>query len=107
MLPKELDSLLAWIACIADAQPVESYAAYLRSAGLEVEKTEPRNDALTEMVHQIRRKLLGVEIMVGLKQMNLPGIDFRAATELAKKALEAITLEQIGYAIVCAIKPWP
>jgi len=107
VLPQELDSLLAWIACIADAQSVESYAEYLRSAGLEIEKIELHNEALTEMVQQIRMKLLGVEFMVGLKKLHLPGIDFRAATELAKKALQAIRLELIGYAIVGATKPRP
>jgi hypothetical protein len=45
--------------------------------------------------------------MVGLKKLDLPGIDFRTATELAKKALEAIKLGQIGYAIVSASKPSP
>jgi arsenite methyltransferase len=107
MLPKELDSLLAWIACIADAQSVESYAEYLRSAGFEVENIEPHDDALTEMVQQIRMKLLSAEIMVGLKKLALPGIDFHAASELAKNTLEAIRLEQIGYAIVSAAKSRP
>jgi ubiquinone/menaquinone biosynthesis C-methylase UbiE len=107
VLPQELDSLLAWIACIADAQSVESYAEYLRSAGLEIEKIELHNEALTEMVHQIRMKLLGAEVMVGLKKLNLPGIGFRAATELANKVLKAIRLELIGYAIVGATKPRP
>src|SRR5580700_10126486 len=31
-LPPELTGLLAWVACIADARPVEEYAAYLRGA---------------------------------------------------------------------------
>ena len=34
VLPKELDGLLAWIACIADAQPVEGYVGYLSGAPL-------------------------------------------------------------------------
>lgn len=36
-LPKELDGLLAWIACIANAQPFDGYVKYLRSATLGVE----------------------------------------------------------------------
>ena len=102
VLPKELDSLLAWIACIADAQSVDSYAEYLRSAGFEVENIELHDEALTEMVQQIRMKLLTAEIMVGLKKLALPGIDFRVAREMAKNVLAAIRLEQIGYAIVSA-----
>jgi arsenite methyltransferase len=107
VLPKELDSLLSWIACIADAQSVESYSEYLCFAGLEVEKIELHNEALTEMVQQIRMKLLSAEIMVGLKKLELPRIDFRTATELAKNALQAIRLDQIGYAIVTAAKSRP
>jgi hypothetical protein len=33
--PKELDGLLAWVACIADAQPIESYVS-LRHAGVHI-----------------------------------------------------------------------
>jgi len=32
-LPPELDTLLAWVACIADARPVEEYERYLEAAG--------------------------------------------------------------------------
>jgi len=106
-LPKELDSLLAWIACIADAQSVESYAEYLRAAGLEMEQVELHNEALTEMVQQIRMKLLGAEIMVGLNKLRLPGLDFSTAKQLAKSALDAIQNRQLGYIIITASKPLP
>lgn len=33
ILPKDLDGLLAWVACIGDAQTVEGYVAYLQDAG--------------------------------------------------------------------------
>jgi len=105
VLPKELDGLLAWIACIADAQPVENYAAHLNSAGLVVQQAEPHHDALTEMVHNIRKKLLGAEIMVGLRKLDLPGVDFPAAKQMAMSALTAIQRGQLGYAILCAVKP--
>jgi len=104
LLPKELDSVLAWIACIADAQSVESYAACLRGADLEVENVELHDDALTEMVQQIRTKLLGAEIMVALKKLNLPGVDFNPAKQMAKSALAAIRQGQLGYAIITASK---
>jgi arsenite methyltransferase len=32
ILPKDLDGLLAWIACIGDAQTLDGYVAYLRDA---------------------------------------------------------------------------
>lgn len=103
-LPKELDGLLAWVACIADAQPIESYVAYLNGAGLRVNRTEAHDNALTEMVNQVRMKLLGVEIMTGLKKLELPDIDLAAAKTMAQSALEAIKQRKLGYAIICGVK---
>lgn len=104
VLPKELDGLLAWIACIADAQPVETYVQYLRAAGFRGEATELHDEALLEMVNQIRMKLLGAEIMVGLKKLDLPGVDLTAAKQTAQAALAAIREGSLGYAIICAAK---
>jgi len=75
VLPEELDGLLAWIACIGDAQTVESYTHFLQDAGFFVEGIKQQNDALEEMVNQIRIKLLGAEIMTGLNKLRLPGLD--------------------------------
>jgi arsenite methyltransferase len=98
-LPPNLNDLLAWIACIADAQPVEGYAAYLRAAGLTITHIEPHDDALLEMVNQVRLRLLGAEIAVGLKKIELPGVDFSAAKRMAQSALDAVRGSSLGYAI--------
>lgn len=104
-LPKEMDGLLAWIACIADAQPVEKYAGYLSGAGLCVRTTEPHDEALLEMVNQVRMKLLGAEIMVGLRKLVLPeGVDLAEAKQMAQSAMAAVQRGALGYAIVCASK---
>ena len=103
-LPKELDSLLAWITCIADAQPVETYADCLRSADFELEKVELHDQALTEMVQQIGMKLLSAEVLVGLKKLALPNVDFTSAKQMAQSALSAIQQGQLGYAVLIAVK---
>jgi hypothetical protein len=103
-LPKELDGLLAWIACIADAQPVENYADCLRSAGFELERVELHDEALTEMVQRIGMKLLSAEVLVGLKKLVLSGVDFTSAKQMAKCALTAIQKGQLGYAVLIAAK---
>ena len=64
-LPKELDGLLARIACIADAQPIEGYQGYLRAAGLNVNYLEKHDEALGGMIQKARGKLLGAEILTG------------------------------------------
>jgi arsenite methyltransferase len=104
VLPKELDSLLAWIACITDAQPVDTYANYLRSASFELDKVELHDEALTEMVQEIRLKLLSAEVLVGLKKLALPNVDFTSAKQMAQSTLSAIQRGQLGYAVLIALK---
>jgi ubiquinone/menaquinone biosynthesis C-methylase UbiE len=105
VLPEELGGLLAWAACIADARPVDTYVRYLCDAGFRVERVEPHDEALLEMVNQVRTKLLGAEIMVGLKKVELPGIDFAAGKEMARSALSAVREGSLGYAIIHAGEP--
>jgi arsenite methyltransferase len=105
VLPPDLDGLLAWIACIGDAQTVEDYTAYFRYAGFSVDQVEPHHQALQEMVDHIRRKLLGAEIMTGLNKLQLPGIDLGAAKRMASSAAEAIKQGHLGYVLICATKP--
>ncbi|HVH87797.1 MAG TPA: methyltransferase domain-containing protein [Terriglobales bacterium] len=104
-LPKELAGLLAWIACIADAQPVGRYVDWLLGAGLTAQATESHDDVLIEMVRQIQAKLLATEIMTGLKKIDLPGLDLASAKQMARAALSAIQQGQLGYAIITARKP--
>jgi arsenite methyltransferase len=104
-VPEELQSLLAWIACIADAQPVSAYTRYLMDAGLTVDLVEAHDEVLHEMVQQIRGKLLGTELLVRLKKLALPAtLDFEQAKTLAKAATAAIQMNKFGYVVIVANK---
>ena len=103
-LPKELDGLLAWVSCVADAQPIEHYIHYLRSAGLAVQATELQDEALLEMVRQVQGRLLAADVMAGLNKIELPGFNLTEAKHLVKAALAAIQSGQLGYAIITAEK---
>jgi len=104
-IPAELQGLLAWIACIADAQPLEEYVRYLTDVGLTVQLVEQHNDALTDMVRDIQAKLLGTELLVKLNKITLPGeIDVEQAKTMAKAAATAIQARRFGYAVVTATK---
>ena len=105
VLPEELSGLLAWVACIADAQPVDNYVQYLCEAGFRIERVEPHDEALLELVNQVRTKLLSAEILVGLKKLELPGVDFTAAKEMARSVLCAVREGSLGYAMLHAGKP--
>jgi len=103
--PRDLEGLLAWIACIADAQPLESYLECFRAAGLLPQTTESHDEALIEMARQVQAKLLGVEIMGGLKKIDLPGLNLATAKQMANAALTAVQQGQLGYAVITAEKP--
>jgi arsenite methyltransferase len=104
-LAEQLRDLLAWIVCIADAQPVEAYIECLRSARLALNEVEPHHEALIAMADQIRLKLLSAEILVGLKKLTLAGVNFARAKELLKVAREAIHDGRLGYTIIIASTP--
>jgi len=98
----ELEGLLAWIACIGDALPVQEYASIFTHAGLSVEETEMHDDALGEMVRNVQSRLLGVEIASGLGKLHIPGLDLGAAKQFASAAGEAIRGGKLGYTILIA-----
>ena len=105
VLTKELNGLLAHIACIADAQPIEGYKSFLTGAGFDVTVVEDHDDALHEMVQQIRGKLLAAEIMIRLRKLDLPPADLVRGKQMAKHASEAIRRGQFGYALICGLRP--
>jgi arsenite methyltransferase len=103
-LPGELNGLLAWIACLGDAQPVEQYAEYLRNAGLMVEEIENHDEALREMVRDIRAKLLAAELLVKLKKLDLPDADLEEAHLVARAAFKAVENGRLGYSLILGKK---
>src|SRR5258708_6902009 len=103
-VPAELQGLLAWIACIADALPLAKYVRILADAGLAVTLTEAHDEALAQLVRDVRAKLMGAELLVRLKQIELPG-DFEQARALARAAARAIDAGTFGDALLGASKP--
>lgn len=101
-LPAELDGLLAWIACIADARPVDEYRNCLAEAGFEVTQVESHNGALADMARDVQARLLGAELMVKLRKLDLPGMEFDEARKMARAAMTAIQQGSLGYCLIVA-----
>jgi hypothetical protein len=93
-----------WVACIADARPVDEYVACLQRAGLAIDAVEPHDEALAAMVRDIRAKVLGAEVLVKLKTLDLPGVDFEAANVMVRSAADAVRVGTLGYALIVATK---
>lgn len=101
----ELEGLLAWIACIGDAQPLDSYAAWFRRAGLAVETTEVHDECLAQMVNSVRSKLLMADVLKGLGKLSVPGLDTEQANRFARAASAAVAARKLGYGVLVAVKP--
>ncbi len=99
-LPPELEGVLAWIACIADARPAAEYVSYLQEAGFTAVSVEPHDEALAQMVREIQGRLLSAELMVKLKKLELPGADFEHAKRLARAAADAVRSGLLGYSVI-------
>lgn len=103
-LPRDLEGLLAWIACIADARPAGEYISYLQGAGFSGVLVEGHDAALAQLVRDIQGRLLASELMAKLNQQLLPGVDFEQAKLLARSAAEAVRSGLLGYSLITARK---
>ncbi len=103
-LPGELQSLLARVACVAGAGTPEEYVATLRRAGFEDFTVEDQRNALLEMVNDVRRKLLGAELAIGLGKLDLGDLDLTEGKYLARRAVKLIEGGVVGYTLITARK---
>ena len=96
LLPDELRTLQAWVACIAAARPADQIAALLESEAFSVESIEHHDDALLELLGRIESRLR-VVAMSGAAAGALDG-----APALVELAREAVTSGTLGYASLVA-----
>jgi arsenite methyltransferase len=104
-LPKELTGVLAWVACVADAQPAAGYEGLLRAEGLTVDVIERHDGALRELVDRIRVRLLGAQLLIAVRRNDPPDLDLSRARDLLRSATAAISEGRLGYALLAATKP--
>ncbi|MEO7836497.1 MAG: methyltransferase domain-containing protein [Acidimicrobiales bacterium] len=100
-LHAELKTLAGWVACLADARPLEEYAELLAAAGLRVTLTESHDAALAKMIDQIDARLTAFRITAAPA---LAGVDFDVARQRTALAAEAVRDGIAGYALLVAEK---
>lgn len=103
-LPPEFAGIAGWVACLADARPLEEYAAILRVAGLETLTMERHDEALATMVDQIHARLTALRLVTGTSPA-LQGVDFGRALDLTAQAARAVAQGHIGYGLLVAHRP--
>jgi len=103
-LPEDIQSLLGWVACLAGAGSPELYVSILKDAGFTKFIIEDKRDSLLEMVNSVRRRLLGIELAIGMRKLELGDLDLARAKSLAQHAQKLIESGVIGYTLFKANK---
>ena len=103
-LPDDVQSLLAWGACVAGASTAREYENILQAAGFTGFEVEDRRDVLLDMVADVRRRLLGVELAAGLGKLDLGDLDLDEGKRLARRVVDLIEDGVVGYTLVTAWK---
>ncbi|MBC3193925.1 class I SAM-dependent methyltransferase [Pseudonocardia sp. C8] len=103
-LPTELTGLAGWVACIADARPLDDYIAILDTAGLRTTDTQSHDEALRSMIDMMEARLKLLR-MTAPDQLVAAGIDVNAVLHYTRLAADAAATGTLGYALITAEKP--
>lgn len=101
-LPPALRTLDGWIACLADARPLEELLALVRGAGLVVDVVERHDEALAELLARVDGRLRVARL--ALVQGEDPALVNRGF-ELLEAARESLVRGILGYAVIVARRP--
>ncbi len=101
-LDAELASVAGWVACLADARPLNEYCQHLQEVGLEVNRTESHDQALAGMIDTIDARLTAYRL-AGAPA--LAGIDLDSVRRKVAVAARAVTDGVAGYSLIVASKP--
>ena len=101
-LDDELKTLGAWVACLADARPLDEYVEILGAAGLHTTLTEHHDEGLARMIQQIDARLVAFKMV---KVPALEAIDFDQARHRVALAGQAVREGIAGYKLLVAEKP--
>jgi arsenite methyltransferase len=103
-LPDQLTTLAAWVACIADARPINQYVDILAGAGLVTGHIEEQDPALAQMVEQIEARVRVLR-MTATDRLAAAGVDVDAVLRYTALARQAMADGLIGYRLLIADKP--
>ena len=67
-------------------------------------RSEDKRDSLLEMVNNVRRSLLSIELAIGIRKLELGDLDLAKAKSLADRAKKLIDSGVIGYTLFKANK---
>ncbi len=102
-LSGDLAGLAGWVACLADARPLEEYGEILAAAGVRTVHTERHDDALARMVEEIDARLRALRMMRTAIPA-LADVDVDRALALCAQAAAAVEQGVAGYALLVGVR---
>jgi arsenite methyltransferase len=99
VLPAQLRSASARIACVADARSAADYASLLRDAGCEPVAIEAHDDDLRAMADRVEARLRVARMLAPTGEQRDRAAE---ASALARMAINAIAHGTLGYTLIAA-----
>lgn len=103
-LPDDIQSAVAWVACIAGAGASSQYVSLLAKAGFDDFVVEDRSDDAGQMVADMRRKLSVLELAAKLSKVQTGNLDLEGTRDALKRAEHLIDSGVLGYVLIVARK---
>ena len=97
-----LEDVAGWVACLADALPLQTYARQLQEAGFQAVCAEDRSDTLQGLIEQIAARLAAAELLASLGHVPLTPGQLQRARGMLAAAHEALRRGQLGYGVLSA-----
>jgi arsenite methyltransferase len=94
-LPQDLQNLLSWVVCVAGASTREEHVTTLERTGFTAFVLRDQGQALLDLVNEVQKKLLGLELDLG-------GLDLEEGKQLARRSVELIEGSTVGYTLITA-----
>lgn len=102
-LPPELETLAAWVLCIAGARPADDYCAILAEAGLAQVACCDESWAIRDVVNEVGGRLMMAETAHRLGGLPEMGWDFDAARGLLQRTKDFVAFGGVGYVRLTAV----
>lgn len=103
-IPELLQGWLLHVACIGGACSAKQYHEIFASAGFSHWEERPHPEGLMTLLHQVRARLLVLEMAGGLRRLDLSELDLGAVKKILAEAEEQIHSGMLSYFAFCAVK---
>jgi len=102
-LPEKMKNIIYNFICIQDAKSEDEYKNIIERSGFKNFYLEDKKDEILNLLEGIRKKIFVLEIVKGIKKMNLE-IDLNSVKENLKEIKDCVDNNIISYSLMTAEK---